>query len=77
MMICKNESDRDLVTRVYPRLKPFTCSFLDFSLVLCDIYLCSASAVVITLVLVFLLNQLLDQVFLRILPIIMWSPSLS
>ena len=38
---CKTKTNRDLVTRVFPRLRQFTCIYFEFSLAPCDIYLCS------------------------------------
>ena len=38
---CQTKTSRDLVTRVFPRLRPFTCIYFEFSLVPCDINLCS------------------------------------
>ena len=37
----KTKTNRDLVTGVFPRLREFTCVYFEFSLVRCDIYLCS------------------------------------
>ena len=37
----KTKTNRDLVTRVFPRLRPVTCIYFEFSLVRSNIYLCS------------------------------------
>ena len=37
----KTKTNRELVTRVFPRLRPVTCIHFEFSLAPCDIYLCS------------------------------------
>ena len=38
---CKTKTNRDLITRVFPRFRQFTCVFFEFSLAPCDIFLCS------------------------------------
>ena len=37
----KTKTNRDLVTRVFPRLRPVTCVYFDFSLAPSDIFVCS------------------------------------
>ena len=37
----RTKTNRNLITRVFPRLRPVTCIYFEFSLVHCDIYLCS------------------------------------
>ena len=37
----KTKTNRDLVTRVFPRFRPVTCINFEFSLASCDIDLCS------------------------------------
>ena len=48
----QTETNRSLVTRVFPRFKPVTCIYFEFSLVPCAISLGSDWAAVITLLLV-------------------------
>ena len=36
-----SETNHNLVARVFPRLRPFTCVDFEFSLAPCDVYLCS------------------------------------
>ena len=38
---CKSKTNRDLVTRVFPRLRPVTCIYFVFSLAPSEIFLCS------------------------------------
>ena len=38
---CKAKTNRELVTRIFPRLKTFTCIYCEFSLAPCEIFLCS------------------------------------
>ena len=38
---CKTKTNRDLVTRVFPRLRPVTYVYFEFSLAPSDIFLCS------------------------------------
>ena len=37
----RTKTNREFVTLVFPRLRPFTCVYFEFSLAPCDIYLCS------------------------------------
>ena len=37
---CKTKTNRDLVTRVFPRLAPVTCICFEFLLVHCFVYVC-------------------------------------
>ena len=37
----KTKTNRDLVTRVFPRLRSVTCVYFDFSLASSDVFVCS------------------------------------